>query len=503
LKKLHILYLKSFIGPFAVTFFISLFLFLLQALYQYVKYIVGKGLEWYVIVEFIFYLSIHLIPLALPLAILLSSIMTFGNLGERYELVAIKSAGISLYRSMLPLIVLMIFLSGIAFHTANVWIPKANLNWGALFYSIKTKKPGMNLQEGIFFNDLEGYSIKVGKKHANGELLEDILIYANQKNGINRDIILAKKGKLVFTEDRRFMVLTLYDGLRYQEMTEDKNYRISFPNNILRFGYQKIAIDLTDLQFSRISKSAFKEDRRMLNVKQLKTRIDSLETKTKKEKEATFDYVRQFLDLPSIPKKEISEPKKMYKSIKTIKDSPVPLVQHSNIPKGRNTSKLLPRNKELKKINKTNDVFPLAISRARAIKNRLKIYKDKIREEKMLKWKYQVAYHQKYTLAVSVVLLFFIGASLGAIIRKGGFGLPLVVSILMFIVYHIINVLGEKLAKEGQISPLLGMWMSTFLLSPLAILLTYAASKEVKFFEADFWLKIWRKKRILLDSSKK
>ncbi|CAI8276080.1 MAG: permease [Bacteroidetes bacterium MED-G17] len=482
MKKLHILYLRSFIGPFIATFFISLFLFLLQALYQYVKYIVGKGLEWYVIVEFIFYLSIHLIPLALPLAILLSSIMTFGNLGERYELVAIKSSGISLYRSMFPLILLMVTLSVIAFHTANIWIPKANLNWGALFYSIKTKKPGMNLQEGIFFNDLEGYSIKVGKKHKDGETVEDILIYANQKNGINRDIITAKKGKLVFTNDKRFMVLTLEDGVRHQEMIEDKNYRISFPNNIMRFSYQKIAIDLTDLQFNRISKNAFKEDRRMLNVAELQDRIDSLNKKVKQEEMATNEYLQQFLDLPKLKDSISIQKNQKIDTLHALMKLPVSSKKYAK-------KNFVERNVKPAKPN-NNDVFNFAISRARSIKNRLKIYKDGIREDKMLKWKYQVAYHQKFTLALSVILLFFIGASLGAIIRKGGFGLPLVVSILMFIVYHIINVLGEKLAKEGKLDPIEGMWMSTFILTPVAIMLTYAASKEIRFFEADFWLKL-------------
>jgi lipopolysaccharide export system permease protein len=242
----------------------------MQTVWKYLEDLVGKGLELPVILEFLFYFAIHLIPMALPLAILLSSIMVFGNLAERYELVAIKSAGVSLLRAMRPMFVISILLACAAFYTANNLIPKANLSWGALLYDVTQKKPAMNIVDNVFFKDIEGYSIRVGKKHEDNQTIEDIIIYVDDiRNSGNNNILIAKKGKMIITDDKQFMTLFLEDGRRYQELVKDPDYKKTMPHNTMEFSTYNLTIDLSELAFNRTDKDRFSEDHRMMNIEKL------------------------------------------------------------------------------------------------------------------------------------------------------------------------------------------------------------------------------------------
>ena len=233
--------------------------------------------------------------MALPLAILLSSIMVFGNLAERYELVAIKSAGVSLLKAMRPMFFISIILAISAFFVSNNLIPKANLSWGALLYDVMQKKPAMNIVDNVFFKNIEGYQIRVGKKHDDNQTIEDILIYVNtnKKDG-NNNILIAERGKMTISDDNQFMTLYLENGKRYQELVNDPNYKKSMPHNTMAFDTYHLTIDLSELAFSRTDKERFSEDHRMMNISQLDIRIDSLNRFIAKKNNALFDYIQPY-----------------------------------------------------------------------------------------------------------------------------------------------------------------------------------------------------------------
>lgn len=479
----------------------------MQTIWKYLEDLVGKGLELPVIFEFIFYFAIHLIPLALPLAILLSSIMVFGNLAERYELVAIKSAGVSLIRAMLPMFVISVIMAFAAFYTANKFIPKANLSWGALLYDVTQKKPAFNLEENVFFRSIAGYAIRVGKKHDDNETLEDILIYVlDRRHSGNNNILVAKKGRMHIDEDQQFMTLYLEDGKRYQEMVDDPKYKEKMPHNVMAFETYTLTIDMSELQLNRTDKERFSEDHRMLNVEELKSRVDSLDRYIENKKQSLYRYISPYFHeaTDSLQIKEQDVDIRFEQLVKRAQESKrLPEIQGIDSTTVDSlvatTSKIIPlaktlgkRKKEQQLVNERENILERAINNSNNVKrmSNNNISDTDLQEE--LKAKYEVEWHRKYTLAVSCILLFFIGAPLGAIIRKGGFGMPLVVSLLLFIVYYILNVFGEKLVREGQVDAWLGMWFSTFILFPLAIFLTYKASTDSRLLDGDSWNKFKR-----------
>lgn len=492
LKKLHWLFIKSFIGPFIGTFFVALFLFLMQTIWKYLEDLVGKGLELSVILEFIFYFGIHLIPMALPLAILLSSIMVFGNLAERYELVAIKSAGVSLLKAMRPMFVVSVILAISAFFVSNNLIPKANLSWGALLYDVMQKKPAMNIVDNVFFKDIEGYQIRVGKKGDDNQTIEDILIYVNnsKKNG-NNNILIAKRGKMTVSEDNRFMTLYLEDGKRYQELVNDPNYKKSMPHNTMAFRTYHLTIDMSELAFSRTEKERFSEDHRMMNINQLKTRIDSLDRYIAKKNNALHDYISPYFfktsDTITMNDTAVSD-RLAYLLSRRRKTKGKEIVnQVSEMSSIQSTGKKKFANLTKNQVNLNETIVERAMQNANNIKRISGNNMNDMTGQKELRAKYTVEWHRKFTLAVSCILLFFIGAPLGAIIKKGGFGLPLVISILLFILYYVVTIFGEKLVKQGVLEPFIGMWMSLGLFFPMAIFLTYKASRDSQLFNVDFY----------------
>ena len=409
-----------------------------------------------------------------------------------------------------------------AFYSTNILIPKANLSWGALLYDVTHKKPAFNIKDGVFFKEIDGYAIRVGHKHEDGRTIDDVLIYTNNDNRGNSDVILAKRGKMYLTDDERYLVLELTDGIQYQEMTQNQDYNKSYPNNIMQFATYKMAIDMSDLQFKRTKKELFKEDYRMLNINELKQRIDSLRKEIEGKNRFLKSYLTPYFHFPdtSASKYNLDTIKE-----KNFADNIGDFNSYlDNINKNRaahnfDTSSLSKKSTN-KKFNlklksdsiQESPVEPNVVSEdVRDIaQNREKIFEEALRGNRTLESivagqtdeteqimdllnKYDAEWHKKFTLAISCILLFFIGAPLGSIIRKGGFGMPLVISILMFIVYFIINVIGEKLAKEGVLDTFTGMWLSTFILLPIAIFLTYKASTDSKLFDADSYKAFFRK----------
>lgn len=509
IKKIHILIFKTFVGPFIVTFFVSLFLFLLQFLWKYIGDLIGKGLEWYIILEFVGFSSIHLIPLALPLSVLLSSIMAFGNLGENYELVSLKSAGISLIRIFVPMYVIILAIAGFAFYSSNILIPKANLSWGALLYDVSNKKPAFNIKEGVFFRDIHGYAIKIGKKHDDNQTIEDIIIYINNSVKGNNNIVIAKSGIMKLTNEEKMLSLILYDGIKYQEMTDNPDYYSNYNHNVMQFKYQEITIDLTDLQFKRTRKELFKDDYRMMNVKELQAKIDSLKKIIDARRSLTYGYVMPYFhaNLDSNSKYIFEKNKLKLKFHQTLGDFKELKNQYSKTyqandvytspnvksPQVKDFDVLREKNRVFIKNDSNKNYKPEILENskhfARNIQSIIETSFKEVQMQRENQLKYEVEFHKKFSLAVSCILLFFIGAPMGAIIRRGGFGWPMVISVVLFILYFSINLIGEKLARGEVLPASIAVWLSTLIILPFSVFLTYKANKDDKLFEKGISIK--------------
>lgn len=467
MKKIYALVLKSYMGPLVITFLISLFILLMQFMWLYIDDLVGKGLEWYIIAELIFWASFTFVPLALPLAILLSSLMTFGNLGEHYELVAMKSAGISLRSIMKPLIILSLCISGFAFYFSNNVLPVANLKMKSLLYDIRKKKLAVNIKEGIFYNDMEDYVIRVGKKGKDGSRIYRVMIYNHTEGKGNSEVTVADSGIMESTPDGRYMIFTLYDGFNYQEKASNKDGKKQYPFQRTFFKVQQRKFDLSAFELNRSNEELFKNNYQMLNISQLNYFIDSIGNSVFNQRtELAKNYPKNY---------------KVYQSIDT-----------SYTP-GEDTSVVIKSDllgqfsgNDLVKVTST------ALSTARNVKKTIEYQTQRYKTTEETLIKHKIVWHRKFTLSFACLVLFFIGAPLGAIIRKGGLGLPTVISILFFIMYHVISMIGEKSALKGAMEVTPGMWLSSIVLLPLGFFLTLKATTDSPLMDSDVWNKAIR-----------
>ncbi|MDQ3073803.1 MAG: LptF/LptG family permease, partial [Bacteroidota bacterium] len=460
-KKLFKLTTLSFIGPFFATFFIVLFVLLLQFLWVYIDDLVGKGLEWYVILELLFYASASFVPFALPLSILLSSIMTFGKLAETFELLALKSAGISLLRVMVPQITLVTLITISAFFFANNVIPRANLKFKSLLWDIRQQRPALDIKEGVFYGGLDNYSIRITKKDKNSQKIEGITIYDHTNGRGNVVVMVAERGEMAMTKDKRFLIFTLYNGIRYEEM-ENKNpaYR-TYPHNRLKFASYEMHFDLTAFDLSRTKEELFKEHYEMMNVTQLDYYRDSMKRSLGLKRAEVLSYGRPYFGF--------------------FRDT----TYHYNAHTGFDTSNTLRDFIKTFPKSERAGLVKRAMLSARSIRDVLAIQAREIEEYNKLIIRYQMEWHRKFALSFACLTLFFIGAPLGAIIRKGGIGMPTVVSVLLFILFYIIMITAQNMAKQGAISPFAGMWMPSIVLLPLGLFLTHKANTDTISFSSD------------------
>lgn len=460
MKKLNLLLLRSFAGPFLLTFVIALFVLEMQFLWKYIDDLVGKGLGFLVIVRLLLYVSVTLVPLALPLALLLSSIMTFGNLSEHSELTACKAAGISLQRVMRPLIVMALAIAAGAFFFSNYVLPVANLKMNALLYDVRQQKPALSITEGVFYNGIDGYSIKVGSKDDDGQTLYDVMIYDHTGNRGNTKMVRADKGRMVMSEDERFLVITLYKGFSYED--QEGRDRQSHPLLRTAFDEETFRFDLTSFRLNRTNESLFKDNYQMLDLRQLESAADSLHREIAI---ASHNIVRQL---------------------------PWPVDSGSG-------ARMAPPAPGIKSISKPRfTIITNALYSAKSMRSIAEAGAEDIDYKQKSLARHEIEWHRKYTLPFACLILFFIGAPLGAIIRKGGLGMPVVVSVIFFIVYHIISITGEKFAREGVFPAWKGMWLSAAILLPVGILLTYKATTDSSLFNWDFltrWTNRWRRKQ--------
>lgn len=462
MKKLYKLVLGTYLGPFIITFLITLFILVMQFLWKYIDEMVGKGLEWGIITELLFYASANLVPMALPLAVLLSSIMTFGSLGEHYELVAFKAAGISLQRIMSPLIVFVFFLSLGAFYFSNSIWPVANLKFASLLYDIRHKKPAIDIQDKVFFKEFDGFAIRVEKNDKKNNLMHDLLIYDHREKNGNSKVIRAEEGVMQLTEDEKYIEFKLKNGHSYseEEKKTQSHFRTNFDSEIIRF-------DLSTFKLERSDEERFKDNYKMLSLRQLSSEMDTLNQKFTERLQSYEAKVKTYSHL-TIDSFEI----------------PVLAPQELKAEEGILAGLTLVDKKV---------IYEQAINRCRSKKT----YVGSNLKESSSRRKYinrhDIERHRKFTLSVACLVLFFIGAPMGAIIRKGGLGMPVVVSIAFFLVFHISSITGEKLIKSGELDVVEGMWLATFILSPIGIFLTYKASTDSSILDLDFYSSLLRK----------
>lgn len=481
MKKLHLYVLKTFIGPFIMTFFIIVFVLLMQFLWKYVDDLVGKGLDWSILAELLFYAAFGLLPFAFPLSMLLASIMTFGELGENYELVAMKSAGISLYRIMRPLILVAILVTIVAFVFANNILPHTNLRFTNLLWSVRQQKPELVLQEGLFTSEIDGYSIRIGHKDRRTNTLHDILIYDHTRGRTNDNMTVADSGYLHMTEDKNYIVMTLYNG---ENFVEEENYpntgNNTYPFRRDRFEKQIVNVKVNNFDFQRGDENIWRNSYRMLNIRQLRFSEDSLVT----------DYKNRLRSFVLSTRYSTHLDKRLYARALN-NDSLLQL--HS-----QTAYRIFDYDSLLNSYPNWNhgDAVQTAIYAARNNFQEINNIENNLYTRKLRINQHMMERHRKFTLSFAVLIFFFIGAPLGAIIRKGGLGMPVVVSILLFISYYIISMTGEKSAREDVWEMMAGMWFSSYLFLPIGIWLTYKAVTDSSLMSTETYSNLFKRLKL-------
>jgi lipopolysaccharide export system permease protein len=456
------------VGPFIATFFITLFVLILQFFWLWIDDFVGKGIDGTIFLRLIVYLSATLVPLALPLAILLSSIMTFGNLGETFELVAIKSAGIGLLRFMRPLLVIAALLSALAFLFNNNVIPVANLKMRSLHTDIVNKKPAFDLKEGVFYTTIPGYAIKVGKKEKDDSTLRNVIIYEDNRQ-TQDNIIIANSGIMKVSPDKQFLIFTLKDGWRYEE----RGQKTTIKSDYIRLGFKeyKKVLDLSSLQLNLTSDTVYKDRYEMLSERQLERNIDTLEKKISQYGKRVQNDLRPYLSFNTMLDSgwtKVTVPKEHAKTIEDI----IPDSAHQR-------------------------VLEQSISYAGSIKNSLQVTALDFTGQRTEMRMQLIEWHKKLTMAVAVLVLFLIGAPLGSIVRKGGIGMPVVFAVIFFVIFFLLNNFGNKFVKEDMLTPVAGMWMATFILVPIGLFLTYKAMHDSQLLNKELYFRFFRKIKYL------
>ena len=470
IKRLDIFIVKSFLLLFIGTFFICLFIFMMQFLWRYVDELVGKGLEIKVLAQFFFLSALTLIPLSLPLAILLAALMTFGNFGERYELLSMKAAGIPLLRIMQPVILFCVLLGLTSFFFQNVVGPKAQKELWTLIVSMKQKSPEVDIPEGVFYSDIDGYNIYVKQKDRETGILKDVLIYNFSDGFENAHIIWAAEGKLELTADKQHLYLHLYNGEQFENLKSQAGLSRNVPYRRETFREKHTLIQF-DTQFNMVDGNFLNRRSDIKNMNEITHAIDSLTAYADSlGRSMHSDIMQSTYKAPILSKSD---------SVK-IQEEKLSVI---NIDSVFNT---LTSAEKLKTLSTCENRLS-SLSSDWSMKSYLTKETDANIRGHRSDW------HKKITLSLACIIFFFIGAPLGAIIRKGGLGMPVVLSVLIFILYYIIDSGATRVAKSGEMNIILGTWMSTLVLAPLGGFLTYKSNKDSVVFNIDVYIAFFRK----------
>lgn len=462
MKILNRYILKSFLNPFLATFFVILFVLIMQALWLQFDKIAGKGIGLVIILKFLGYMALMMVPTALPIAILLSSIMALGALAENYEFAAIKSAGISLQRFIRPLVVLMLVMSIGNFLFLNYVFPYASLKSKNLIYNMRMKEPGLALVPGTFNTEIPNYSIKFDEKFGKDDnFLRNVLIYELRSNAVNNKVITAQRGEIISEEGSRYLTLVLEDGFYYEDIIGNKSTQLvrkKMAFTKAHFDKYEVNIDVSNIGDFDPDDVKYKTGKEMLSLRQLEFYIDSLQT----------------------PYKEFvgNRAQRLYLSLKggfltkdTVMDSPLEPEIMDNF--DEKSLRMLVDN---------------AYITAQGNVDNLSNFKDTLKDRQKIINGYNTEFHKRIAFSVACLVLFFVGTPLGSIIRKGGFGLPMIIAIVIFVVYFFISTLGKNMAESNTVSPFVGGWLATFVLLPFGILLMIRATNDKGIFNVDAFL---------------
>ena len=474
IKRLDTFILGKFLQLFVGAFFICLFVFVMQFLWRYVDDLVGKGLTLDVLGQFFWHVSVYLVPTSLPLAVLLASLITFGNMGENLELLSMKAAGVPLVRVMRPILFLIIPLSAFVFYFQNEISTNAQKQLRALLVSIKIAQPAVEIPEGVFYN-MRDFNLYVVKKNAQTGMLYNTIIYKMDQGFDRAQIVLADSAKIEMTADKMHMKLTLWSGEQFQNLkTEDVNVfkSESVPYDRETFMYKQLLIDF-DSNFNQLEANELAFMPQAKNWTALANFIDSMNLQIDSAALASSsDYAGRALPTTkAFTRKDSLATLRALSHVKLNFDSLVAKIPKEKMERARNRT----------------------ASTLQSFSTEMTWRNEAVEDQEYFVRKHEVEWHQRITLALACLLFFFVGAPLGAIIRKGGLGMPTIISVGIFILYYIINTSGMKMARDGSINMVVGMWMSTFILTPAGAYLTFMANRDSVVFNLDAYIAFLRR----------
>jgi len=438
----------------------------MQFMWVWIDEFIGKGLDVLTIIRFLGLLSTTLVPIALPLGILFAAIMTYGNLGENSELVAVKASGISVAKFTQPLFIFIVILSFSSFLFNNYVIPRAQLKATRLLYDIQNKKPVVAIKAGTFYREIQNHTIYISRKDPDGKTVYDIKIYDHTSGRGNDKIILAEKGKMYVTEDKRFLIFELQNGWRFEDkepLKKDEHEQIRFG-----FAYWKKVFDLSDFKMPKTDENYFKNLRNVMTVEQISHQIDTSE---KSLRQLHLAVRETFNPHVSFMRRDTMKLKPALVANRSIKDSFI---------------KIVPDSLKIR-------VITGAEATVRAVKSMLEINAQNDKIQNMNLVDHRIEFHKRFTLPVACVLLFIIGAALGSIIRKGGLGMPFIAAVVFFIIYYFMNTIGENIAKEMVVSVPLGMWFPSVILGGIGAFLMYKANTDSPLLNKEWYFRMYRK----------
>ncbi len=472
--------LRSFLPLFLMTFFICLFIVLMQFLWRYIDDLVGKGLEMHVIGELFFYAALTMVPMALPLAILLASLMTFGNLGERFELTAMKASGISLMKVMRPLIVFIALVAIGAFFFQNYVLPVAQAKMWTLLYSVRQKSPELEIPEGVFYDQIPGYNFYVEEKGRESGTLFDMMIYDVSRGFENARIILADSGHLKLADDKEHLFLQLHSGEQFENLRENSAGGNSQNQPYRRESFKLKEILLKfDANFNRMDESGMRNQYVGKNISQLRATIDSV---TLRVDSIGAGYARDikerdYMRVPYWRERVVDGNRVKMKQQPVAMEAPLDMDSLFYKEKPAMVASYLSQ----------------ALLKAQRVKQDYEFKSYAMDADRETIRRHGIEMQKKFTLSFACLIFFFIGAPLGAIIRKGGLGTPLVISVILFIIYYIIDNTGYKMARDGKLEVWMGMWLSSAILLPLGVFFTYKAMKDSAVFDLDAYKNVVRR----------
>jgi lipopolysaccharide export system permease protein len=520
MKKIDKLIINSFLGPFVLTLLVVVFILLMKQMLLYFDDIIGKGLEWGELGSLLFYFAIVMMPQALPLAVLMSSLITFGNLGEHFELTAIKSLGISLTRSLVPIFVLVIFITIFAFFSNNYLVPKAALEAYGLMYDIKQKKPGLDIKAGSFYNGIPDVSIKVNQKFKDGITLKGVIIYDHRGRVGNKKVTVADSGKMFTMLNNQYLKLELFNGYDYTESNgngQDETGRASTEETYskTKFSKMQVVLDLSSFGMQRTDTKWFKGNKIMRNIAELDLDMDSVQAQLMKKDIEVYTSQSGLFSLhfkkdsilipPDLEKfrreSDSLERVKLEASIKKTDKSGANATAYSgyhNTYNGGNGVKIkIPDSVTVKERKLSDSIFnarkfdnrevTAALNRARMVKSQYQNHNTNAEGQRNEYTVFQVQWHRILSNSIACLAMFLIGAPLGSIIKKGGLGVPVLVSILFFILFYMLDLLGVKWAKQGLMSVPTGVWIANSVLFSIGMVFLRQARLDARLFDSDFY----------------